>query len=224
MIKTVGNLARGAVSTAYSAARHPVSTAALTAGLVKGAAEGAVGLVRTSVTGQVPHPRAEDAGPAPAEKPAETPAETPAESVPDTAPDTAPESRTEPAAPESPVVIDVPDPDDLPEPIVIYGDDPSNEAFHTEPKASSRVSEHEGAPGDREEVEQYAEEVIDPEAPELDIETPVGTTGADVGYNPDTAESDLQQPGTEPLLDPATAKAIRSETETLQKAAELEKE
>jgi hypothetical protein len=53
-----------------------------------------------------------------------------------------------------------------------------------------------------------------------DTTTPVGTTAADVATNPDTIETDLQQPGTEPLLDPGTASAIRSESETLRKAAE----
>ena len=53
--------------------------------------------------------------------------------------------------------------------------------------------------------------------------TPVGTTAADVATNPDTTETDLQQPGTEPLMDPATTKAVASEAETLQKAADPDK-
>lgn len=52
------------------------------------------------------------------------------------------------------------------------------------------------------------------------VTTPVGTTGADVAHNPDTAETDLQQPGTEPLMDPATTKAVASEAQTLAAAAE----
>lgn len=56
-----------------------------------------------------------------------------------------------------------------------------------------------------------------------DVETPVGTTGADVATNPSTAETDLQQPGTEPLVDPGTAKAVASEAATLQKAADPDK-
>jgi hypothetical protein len=94
---------------------------------------------------------------------------------------------------------------------------PPGESFATEPKATSRSSEH-GGRGDDAEIDQWAAESAD--QPDIDIETPVGTTGADVGYNPDTAEADLQQPGTEPLLDPATAKAIRSEAAMMQKAAE----
>ena len=94
---------------------------------------------------------------------------------------------------------------------------PPAESFATEPKATSRASEH-GRGGADAEIDQWAAEVAD--EPDIDIETPVGTTGADVGHNPDTAEADLQQPGTEPLLDPATAKAVRSEAEMMQKAAD----
>jgi hypothetical protein len=53
-----------------------------------------------------------------------------------------------------------------------------------------------------------------------DVETPVGTTGAGEGYNPDTTETDLQQPGTEPLMDPSLTKKVKSETDTLGRAAE----
>jgi hypothetical protein len=64
-----------------------------------------------------------------------------------------------------------------------------------------------------------AQQVADVEdGPE--VTTPVGTTAADVATNPDTTDTDLQQPGTEPLLDPGTASSIRSESETLRKAAE----
>jgi hypothetical protein len=55
------------------------------------------------------------------------------------------------------------------------------------------------------------------------VTTPVGTTGADLATNPDTTETDLQQPGTEPLMDPSTVKAARSEAEMMQKGAETDK-
>jgi hypothetical protein len=48
---------------------------------------------------------------------------------------------------------------------------------------------------------------------DLDLETPVGTTGADVGWNPDTAEADLQQPGTAPGVDPGLTSSIAKEQE-----------
>ncbi len=113
-----------------------------------------------------------------------------------------------------------PAPEDLPEPIVIEAEpaEPA-EPFHTEPKAATRESAR-GGTGDREENSGYVEEIP---TSDVDIETPVGTTGAEVGTNPFTAESDLQQPGTPPLLDPSTIKAVKSETETLQKAADPDK-
>jgi hypothetical protein len=98
---------------------------------------------------------------------------------------------------------------------------PLNESFATEPKATSRQSEH-GGPGSDAEIDAWASETAD--EPDIDIETPVGTTGADVGSNPDTGEADLQQPGTEPLMDPATTKAIKSESEMLRKDAERDPE
>jgi hypothetical protein len=89
------------------------------------------------------------------------------------------------------------------------------ESFATEPKATSRASDH-GRGGADAEIDQWYAEPSD----DVDVETPVGTTGAGVGHNPDTAEADLQQPGTEPLVDSASAKAIRSESEMLRKDAE----
>jgi hypothetical protein len=62
------------------------------------------------------------------------------------------------------------------------------------------------------------EEVIDD-----DVRTPSGIPAADEGYNPDTAETDLHQPGTEPLMDPATVKSIKSEAEVMQRAADPDK-
>ncbi|HET6626206.1 MAG TPA: hypothetical protein VFG63_07435 [Nocardioidaceae bacterium] len=53
-----------------------------------------------------------------------------------------------------------------------------------------------------------------------DVATPAGTPGAGKGHNPDTAEQDLDQPGTEPIVEDSTAKAIAKETQTMRKAAE----
>lgn len=58
---------------------------------------------------------------------------------------------------------------------------------------------------------------------EDDVRTPSGIPAADEGYNPDTAETDLHQPGTEPLMDPATVKSIKSEAEVMQRAADPDK-
>jgi hypothetical protein len=56
-----------------------------------------------------------------------------------------------------------------------------------------------------------------------DLRTPSGIPAADEAHNPDTAETDLHQPGTEPLMDPATVKAAKSEAEVMQRAAEVDK-
>lgn len=236
--KTVGTattLAREAVAVAASAARHPIGSAAVVAGYAKGVTQASFGLLRDVVAGEQPTGRRPGApqdtpGDTNNDAPADTHAggteaprielgETPEEQA-AAGSDSASPTRDDLPGPDI-VGREVPEIDELPEPIVIEADDDAHqEAFHTEPKASSRESEHEGLPGDREEVEHYAEESVVPDEVPLDIETPVGTTGADVGDNPDTAESDLQQPATPPLLDESTAKAVASETETLRKAAE----
>jgi hypothetical protein len=56
-----------------------------------------------------------------------------------------------------------------------------------------------------------------------EVITPVGTRGADVAHNPDTNVTDLQQPGTAPLMDPGTIKAVASESDILRRAADPNK-
>ncbi|HET7684696.1 MAG TPA: hypothetical protein VFK34_13615 [Marmoricola sp.] len=100
------------------------------------------------------------------------------------------------------------------------------EQFETDPQASSRDSEH-GGPGDDSELDVLKDWPQDPGAkPDLgtpDVTTPVGTAAAGEGYNPDTAETDLQQPDTEPLMDPSLTKAIKSESDTMRKGADRDK-
>lgn len=55
------------------------------------------------------------------------------------------------------------------------------------------------------------------------LRTPSGIPAAGDGINPDTTETDLHQPGTEPLMDPATVNAIVSESEVLRRAADTDK-
>ncbi len=216
-VGTVGTLANGAVSTAVSVAKHPIGSAAMAAGMVKGATEASFDLVRTTLTGSSP-----TAAPVSAEPEAPDVPQAPDLEVAVTAEPVTPEDpRDEIPGPEL-AQFDPPSPDDLPEPIVIEAEPAAaEEAFHTEPKAASRDSDHGGLPGDREEIDGYVEEIP---TDEVDIETPVGTTGADVGYNPDTAEADLEQPDTPPVLDPGTVHAIESEAEILRKAAEEQPE
>lgn len=193
-----------AASTAVHAVRHPVSSAAYAAGLARGLA-GAV-LHGVTVSG---HDAEAGPRPVPTQR--------------DSATGTGAATTT--AGPPEPqrVMKPVPEPGDLPEPIVIEPtDEEPGESFATEPKAVSRESAHGGGDLRDAEIDAWedeAEESLD-HAPDIDVETPVGTAGADVGHNPDTAEAGLQQPGTPELLDPAVAKAIRSESETLRKAAE----
>ncbi|GAB3992052.1 hypothetical protein [Nocardioides marmoraquaticus] len=203
-------LTRTATRTATGAVRLGAGVAARAFGLAKGAAEVGVAVARDAAS------RGDAPVPAPTQR-SQEPAATPE-----------PVRPTEPARDDprdhipGPDVVapDLPRAEDLPEPVVIEAVDEPGEAFHHEPKAAGRDSEHEGRPGDREEAEGYLEEVVDPDAPEVDVETPVGTTGADVATNPDTAESDLQQPGTPPLADPSTIAAVVSESETLRRAGE----
>jgi hypothetical protein len=53
-----------------------------------------------------------------------------------------------------------------------------------------------------------------------DVRTPAGTSAAAEGTNPSTGDTDLTQPGTESVVDPATAKEVASEAATLRKAAD----
>jgi hypothetical protein len=124
----------------------------------------------------------------------------------------------------------VPEPERVPKPVpppraardqVVIEPEPPEESFMTEPKAASRQSEH-GGPARDAEIDAWLEEASARD--DVDVETPVGTTGAGAGHNPDTAEADLQQPGTEPLLDPGTAKAIRNESTMMRKDAERDPE
>lgn len=55
------------------------------------------------------------------------------------------------------------------------------------------------------------------------LRTPSGIPAAGDGINPDTTETDLHQPGTEPLMDPATVKAVKSESDVLRRAADTDK-
>jgi hypothetical protein len=74
------------------------------------------------------------------------------------------------------------------------------------------------APSAAQDAPRTASEVANEEGPEYT--TPVGTTAAGESALPNT---DLQQPGTEPLMDPSTVNAVKSESETMQRAADPDK-
>lgn len=90
-------------------------------------------------------------------------------------------------------------------------------------KSAGRKAPPKKAPSAR--AATVAPALSEPEAAieEDDVRTPSGIPAADEGYNPDTAETDLHQPGTEPLMDPATVKSVKSETDVMQKAADPDK-
>jgi hypothetical protein len=94
----------------------------------------------------------------------------------------------------------------------------SGESFATEPKAVSRQSEHGRSASDAE-IDAWIDEAM---ARDVDLQTPGSAAGA-FGDDPDAA-ADRLQPGSEPLLDAGTAKAIRSEAAMLRKAAERDPE
>lgn len=162
----VGTIVHEAGATAFSLARHPVSTASLAVGLAKGTAQSGLALVRSVVTGDVATATpSSDVG---AESVPQAPEQVAPEEQAAPVEQAAPSAREDanPAAPEDgprePQVVlkPVPEIDELPEPIVIVAEDEPAEAFHTEPKAASRESEHGGPAGDREEAEGYVEEVV----------------------------------------------------------------
>ena len=231
---------KGLAGTAVSAARHPLNTAGQVAGRAKGVVSTGTtvaSVARSTTARLVPHPKKHDGAPGEETAPADTTsdvgtaaAETPiaadvraaAEAVAE-----APEEVTpgvvlrEPAPPPEPPV-------DIVEQVLAaeeqQGEGGQVGGHATEPKAASRDEEHGDAALQRAEVDEIADEVAESSpAGSVDIETPVGTTGADVGFNPDTAEADLQQPATPPLVDDATANAVASESETLGRAADPDK-
>jgi hypothetical protein len=156
-VRTIaGTVVRESTALAVAAVRHPVGTAAGAVGLARGAARGAASIGLHLLQGQ--RPGAPDDGqrlavPDPA-------APTPPEPAREVTPDGASGEEFRASLP-GPDLFEPPptDPADLPEPVVIEADDEVGEAVHTEPKPSSRASEHGGLAGDREEAEGYVEEI-----------------------------------------------------------------
>jgi hypothetical protein len=161
VLKTVGTLAQGAVSTAVSVAKHPIGSAALAAGLVKGVAEAGVGLVRGPHTGETSQER-----PAPEQASVPEQAAVPEEAAPAEKPEpVAADPRDELPGPDL-AHFEPPRPEDLPEPIVIEADDhptsgngESGEPFHHEPKVASRDVEHGDGGSDFEQAEGFVDEI-----------------------------------------------------------------
>lgn len=192
--------------TAFSAVRHPLSSAGYVVGLAKGATEATVSMVRGRGAPVMPG----SAGGAAQGSGSGSRA------------GTAARSGSGQSAPE-------------PERIVFGGQNKQaappqypgggGEQFENHPSAETRDIAHGDAPADQHEVDSWTEDLdVGLGAPTLDIETPVGTTAADIGHNPDTDDVSLQQPDTPPLLDPSLTKTVKSESETLSRAADVDKD
>lgn len=220
------NVAGGITNLVVSGARHPAHVALKGFGFAKGVAEVGVWLLRGK-TGALPpqhggtqHDGPQSSTPIPAPDPDVTPVPPP---NPAPAPGPAPVPTPVPAPPPGPPPV--PSPEPAPAPDLQLGENlvaaepvPTPEAIapsETNPSPASRDAAH-GGP-DPEHPWEWDDLTDGP-----DVETPVGTTGAGVGSNPSTAEAGLQQPDTEPLMDPALTKAIKSESETMRKGAERE--
>ena len=190
-------LERAATGAAH-AIRHPIASAAYAAGIARGVAGASVRIL--SGHGPFPQQRTDDLHEARKARESARPGVPEPQRVPKPVP-----------PPHAEDVVPAPEPE-------------PGESVATEAKAVSRESEHgDAGPASDEEIDAWIDEAMAGRQ-DVDVETPVGTTGADVGHNPDTAEADLQQPGTEPLLDPSTATAIGRESEMMRKDAERDPE
>lgn len=94
-------------------------------------------------------------------------------------------------------------------------------------KAPAKKAPAKKAPAKKAPAKKAAAKKTQPTAAEVledtSVTTPVGTTGADVATNPSTTDTGLQQVGTEPLMDPATTKAVASEARIGARAADPDK-
>jgi hypothetical protein len=199
--KLIGDLTTRAVSGVVHGARHPIGTASYGVGIAKGVAEVGFSVARSLLGGRVggSSPVSDDVtDPVPMPEP--TPPPAPAPTPPPT-----------PAPTPGPEPVPAPEPTPQPSPLDI-------DELETEPHAASRQGAHGGADPE-EQLANWGDELTD----DVEVETPVGTTGAGVGDHPDTGETDLQQPGTEPPMDPSTTKSVKSEADTLRRAADQDK-
>lgn len=124
----------------------------------------------------------------------------------------------------------IPSPKDVAEVVeAAVAEDPRKTAAKPATKAASGGPAKKTAPGDKlptkktakpakRSTPRTAEQLASGEGE--GVATPAGTSGAAPGNNPDTAESDLNQPGTEGILEESTAKAVASKSARMRKAAE----
>lgn len=235
----VGGLAGAAVS----AARKPLKTTARAVGMAKGVAStgaaAAEGIAQHAADrmrrhqappvkqSQPAEPQADPGEPEPADagtERSETPAKKPTTKR--TAKKVAARADQRPADDGPQIVLREPAPPPEP-PVDVVGQALAAEAEEEphagragEPRGASRDEEHGEAALQRAEADEIADETAEAlPGGDVDVTTPVGTTGAGVGFNPDTAEADLQQPETEPIVDPALTKTVKSTQRTGKKAS-----
>ncbi|HET6560267.1 MAG TPA: hypothetical protein VFG72_00180 [Marmoricola sp.] len=222
----VGGLAEAAVS----AAKNPLKTTAQAVGVAKGVATTGAAAAEGLAQHAADRMRHRQATPVRQSEPAQSPeASSESEPEPDDKPRPAAKKTAKKTAKKAPgkrhqapddgpqVVLREPAPPAEP-PIDVVGEALAAEAQEEqyggragEPRGASRDEEHGDASLQRAEVDEIADETAEGlPGGDVDVETPVGTTGAGVGYNPDTAEADLQQPDTPPLVDPALTKEVKS--------------
>ena len=226
----VKGLASHAVSnpvsrTAFGAAKGVTGAAKGATGAAVGATGAAVGALRNRTGGGAQSDKSGDSG-SDASLSTAQPTGAPAEDTLDSAGADGEENTGE-ASGNAPDVDLLPYPK-LEEPIPVVEQTLADEAENgapvgghaTEPHASTRDEGHGDAQLQPAEQAEIAEEVAEAmPGGDLDLETPVGTTGADVGWNPDTAEADLQQPETAPGIDPGLTSSILKEEERGRAAA-----
>lgn len=195
--------------TAFAAVRHPLSSAGYVVGLAKGATEATASLVR----GRQEHEEQRD------QQSGDRPSSTAGSRSPE---ESAPHGGAHEDAQEPVRLVFGGQNKEAAPPQYPGG---GGENFANNPSAETRDIAHGDRPADPHEVDSWTEDLdVGLGAPTLDIETPVGTTAADIGHNPDTDDVSLQQPDTEPLLDPSLTKSVKSESDTLSKAADVEKD
>lgn len=214
---TVRHLTKGGIALA----QRPLAVVAYAAGVVKGTVESTVH-VTESVVGSLIHPQRAPHSTETTPAPTET-----AEASVDTAPASATTAAPEAAdAPDSPPAPPAPSGERTmfgglntePAPPMMPGG--GGEPIEHEPHAESRAADHGGAV-DMREMESWQEEALE----EAEDQDPVGATETLGDAQPVGGPGDapVDGPVDEPLIDPSVAKAIRSETGTLQRASDVEK-
>lgn len=140
-------------------------------------------------------------------------------------PPEAPWATGRPATAADASAVDVPAPQEEPVsevPIASAPAQPTRTAPKTPAKKTAARKTTRKAPSKKAAVVAPALGLTEAEAEDV-LRTPSGIPAAGDGINPDTTETDLHQPGTEPLMDPATVKSAVSEADVMRRASDVDK-